>query len=89
MRSAVGRGRDARELANIARIRELTRGLVHVWDGSAHRQTDPNAVVSIGIDEGGDVFGSTTSRPKPLSPHEREMRTIDSTLRKMRMKQRM
>ena len=80
LRGAVGRGQDTQELANIARIRELTRGQLHVWDGSAYRQTDPDAVVTIGIDEAGDIFGSTTSRPKPLSPHEREMQTIEQRI---------
>ncbi len=80
LRGAVGRGQDVQELANIARIRELTRGQVHVWDGSGYRKTDPNAVVTIGIDESGDIVGSTTSRPKPLSPHEREMQTIEQRI---------
>ena len=61
-------GHPDQQQQNIAKIKELTRGQVFTDTGGGYVQTDPNAIVTIRIDDQGNIVGSTTSREIPDTP---------------------
>ena len=77
---AVGDGSSEQQQQNIAKIKELTRGQVHTDTGGGYVQTDPNAIVTIGIDPQGNIVGSTTSREVPDTPWDTFLKEQEALL---------
>ena len=80
LHSVVGDGSSDQQQQNIAKIKELTRGQVFTDTGGGYVQTDPNAIVTIRIDDQGNIVGSTTSREIPDTPWDTFLKEQEALL---------